>query len=160
MAADSSKCRRCWRRAPRPRLRNGLCAACRRELGLPLLEVCMGEKVDAILIAEALRPGGCGSAKRNRLIKAALVAEFGRGNVSVRGERGTAAGWVNIEIKAKKPHEGDCDWGCLMCRDARDKVEGRVWQILAETRLDRMLYTWYDDMGERHYECSIRVELT
>jgi hypothetical protein len=34
------------------------------------------------------------TAERNRKLKAVLVAEFGRGNVVVRGARGTAYGWV------------------------------------------------------------------
>jgi hypothetical protein len=42
-------------------------------------------------------------ATRNRAIKKLLEAQYGRGNVSVRGSRGTAYGWVNIEIDAPKP---------------------------------------------------------
>jgi hypothetical protein len=38
-------------------------------------------------------------AARNRKIKSVLEQAFGRGNVTVRGSRGTAYGWVSISIK-------------------------------------------------------------
>lgn len=115
--------------------------------------------IDAERIAEALKPSGSRVARRNRLIKRALVAEFGYGNVSVKGDRGTAYGWVDIRIKAKKPHSNECDWRCLLCRDEVDRVKGKVWKILKETGLDKELSTYYDDMNCERKECIIRVEL-
>lgn len=38
------------------------------------------------------------TALRNRAIKKTLEAAFGKGRVSVRGSRGTAYGWVSIDI--------------------------------------------------------------
>jgi hypothetical protein len=116
--------------------------------------------IEAEMIAEALRPsGGSASARRNRLIKRALAREFGWENVSVTGDRGTAYGWVNIRIRVKKPHGGECDWRCRECRVLMDRIRERVWEILGETGLDGELYTYYDDMGNRRYECSIDVRL-
>jgi hypothetical protein len=37
-------------------------------------------------------------AARNRQIKKVLEQAFGRGKVSVRGDRGTAWGWVDVKI--------------------------------------------------------------
>jgi hypothetical protein len=37
-------------------------------------------------------------AARNRQIKKTLEQAFGRGKVSVRGDRGTAYGWVDVKI--------------------------------------------------------------
>jgi len=117
--------------------------------------------VDAEKVAEALKgnSGHLRVATRNRLIKKVLSSEFGRDNVSVRGSRGSAYGWVDIKIKAKKPHGWECDWRCSLCREVSDKIKERAWQILKETGLDRELYTYYDDMGYEHKKCIITVEL-
>jgi len=115
--------------------------------------------IDAERIAESLKPSGSRTATRNRLIKKALVARFGYENVSVTGDRGTAYGWVKIKIKAKKPHDGECDWFCPICRDESDRIRGEVWKILKESGLEGELYTYYDDMGYECKECIIEVEL-
>jgi hypothetical protein len=116
-------------------------------------------RFDVERIADALKPEGSRFARRNRLIKAALAEEFGWGNVSVRGDRGTAYGWVNIKVRVKKPHSGECDLFCPFCRDFRDKVRARVWQILKQTGLDREIGTYYSDVGDERKECIIDVEL-
>jgi hypothetical protein len=122
------------------------------------LEVKMS--IDAERIAEALKPSRAGRvARRNRLIKKALAAEFGQGNVSVKGDRGTAYGWVDIKIRYKKPHNEECDWRCSLCNELRDKVKQRAWQILKDTGLDKEISTYYDDMNYEHKECIITVEL-
>lgn len=38
-------------------------------------------------------------AERNRTIKKLVEQAFGRGNVTVKGSRGTATGWVHVHIK-------------------------------------------------------------
>lgn len=115
--------------------------------------------IDAERIAEALKPSsGSRVARRNKLIKKALAAEFGYKNVSVKGDRGTAYGWVDIKIKVKKTHR-ECDWLCPLCRDERWRVRDKVWKILKETGLDKELSTYYDDMNCERKECIIRVEL-
>jgi len=98
-------------------------------------------------------------AERNRRIKKALSRVFGRENVRVRGDRGTAYGWVNITVIQPKPHNGDCDWRCEECRRKRESVKQRVWEVLRETGLINHLHTYYDDMGYRRYECIIQVNL-
>jgi len=123
----------------------------------PFLEVEMS--IDAERIAESIKPSGSRVAVRNRLIKKALAAEFGYENVSVRGRRGTAYGWVEIKVRAKKPHDGECDWYCQICRDEIYRIRKKVWEILRKHGLDRELHTYYDDMGEKHEECIIDVEL-
>lgn len=118
--------------------------------------------IDAERIAEALKGNGrLRVATRNRLIKKALVGAFREygWEVNVKGDRGTAYGWVDIKVKAKKPHSEDCDWRCQICNELRDKVRQRVWQILEETGLDKELYSYTDDMGYEHKECNITVEL-
>jgi len=115
--------------------------------------------IDAERIAESLKPSGSRTATRNRLIKKALAAEFGYENVSVKGDRGTAYGWVKIKIKARKPHSGGCEWLCPLCREEMNKIVGRVWRILKESGLERELYTYYDDIGCERKECIIEVEL-
>lgn len=96
-------------------------------------------------------------AERNRLIKKALRKAFL--NVSVRGDRGTAYGWVNIRITEKKPHNEDCDWHCPTCSDKREQIRRRVWEILKETGLIHHLYKYTDDMGDTREECIVEVFL-
>ena len=43
-------------------------------------------------------------AERNRLIKKVLSKSFGAGKVHVRGSRGTAYGWVTVNIDYT-PHD-------------------------------------------------------
>lgn len=103
------------------------------------------------------------TAMRNRLIKKALTKEFGYGNVRVRGDRGTAYGWVLIRIKAKKPHDGhDEERRCMCpsCRDAYSKIQKRIWEILRMTGLEEKLGTYYGDMGTTNKECIVEVELS
>ena len=102
--------------------------------------------------------------ERNRQIKKALAEEFGYKNVSVKGDRGTAYGWVNIKIVAKKPEGEDCNpgdpyWKCEKTREKIDQIKKRVWQILKETGLDRYLFSFYDDMLGKQPEVIIDVEL-
>jgi hypothetical protein len=116
--------------------------------------------IEAELVADALKPSGSRVARRNWLIKRALAAEFGYSNVSVKGGRGTGYGWVHIRIKVKRPHGGECDWRCHLCNEVRSKTEQKVWEIIKNTGLDEDIFTYYDDMGDKHEECTITVELT
>ena|SRR3989304_5127593 len=55
--------------------------------------------------------------ERNKQVKQILSVEFGSKNVSVTGGKGTAYGWVNIEIKTDDPcpfkqHENSCSFYC------------------------------------------------
>jgi len=101
------------------------------------------------------------------LIKKALAKEFGFKNVSVRGARGTAYGWVIIRIKAKKPDDCQCRssiWPsvcgvCMSCHGKRLRIEQRAWGILKMTGLEEKLDIYYTDMGEKRKECIVEVEL-
>jgi len=97
--------------------------------------------------------------ERNKMIKKLLAKEFGYKNVRVRGDRGTAYGWVDVYVKVPKRHSGNCDVLCYQCRKEREEVRNRVWKILDEHGLTDELGVWYDDMGYKHYEIIIDVEL-
>jgi len=99
-------------------------------------------------------------AERNRAIKKALSKVFGRENVRVRGDRGTAYGWVDITITQPKNHKCDGNWRCQECIKQIEEIKRRVWDILKETGLINYLYTYYNDMNERRYECIVEVKLT
>jgi hypothetical protein len=53
-------------------------------------------------VAEA-RKSPPGTATRNAAIKRVLEAKYGKGSVSVTGDRGTAYGWVNVRFSFPKP---------------------------------------------------------
>lgn len=91
------------------------------------------------------------TAQRNREAKKRLVSIFGKDNVKVRGSRGTAYGWLNVDITIPVPetcygeqfHRDSYYGSCLECRethrDAREK---------AEKALDGLSFgTWYVDDG-------------
>lgn len=76
-------------------------------------------------------------AERNRAIKKTLETAFGKGKVRVRGDRGTAYGWVNVSI----------DWTPL---DAEQSGEMRrlVQQLIAKSDAGKQIGTYgYDDAG-------------
>jgi hypothetical protein len=58
---------------------------------------------------------------KNRAIKVALEAKYGRGKVTVRGARGTAYGWVQVHVKVA-PRDRD------HYRGLRDEV----YRLIAE----------------------------
>ncbi len=55
----------------------------------------------ARIVADRTSPSAV--AVRNRAIKTLLEDEYGKGNVKVTGDRGTAYGWVNVRINAPGP---------------------------------------------------------
>jgi hypothetical protein len=71
-------------------------------------------------------------ATRNRAIKTTLEAAFGKGKVSVRGSRGSAAGWVTIDI----------DWTPLD-QDQSRRMHAEVKSLLAAAKIN--LGTCYTD---------------
>lgn len=97
---------------------------------------------------------------RNRKIKKALEEVFGTNNVHIRGGLGTAYGWVTIYIFAPKPHSEPCGWKCDICRLKREEITNKVWQTLKHCGLDKEIYYYYDDMGEKRPECTIVVNLS
>ena len=75
------------------------------------------------------------TATRNRLIKKVLTEAFGKGKVRVRGSRGTAYGWVTVDIDyAPRTHE-----------EARE-LTAKVWQLFDAAKIEIGTYG-YDDPG-------------
>jgi hypothetical protein len=74
-------------------------------------------------------------AERNRAIKKALETAFGRGKVTVKGSRGTASGWVTVDI-AYAPRD----------RNELDELKAKVWQIFRASKIEIGTYG-YDDPG-------------
>ena len=102
--------------------------------------------------------------ERNKLIKKVLSQEFGYNNVRVKGDRGTAYGWVNVHITVKKPHKGECEdkgWlnMCDECRELYYSTKRRVWEILEKADLVKELGIYYDDFGNKHHEIIIDIDL-
>lgn len=88
------------------------------------------------------------TAERNRAIKKTLEQAFGRGKVRVRGDRGTAYGWVHVNI----------DWTPLNNDQARE-MKGHIWDLLRASKLAAQIGTYgYDDPGSDYgfgSKCSI-----
>jgi len=74
-------------------------------------------------------------AERNRALKKTLEQAFGRGKVSVKGSRGTAYGWVKVEI-AYAPRDSA----------ERDELKAKVWELIREAKIEVGTYG-YDDPG-------------
>ena len=74
-------------------------------------------------------------AERNRLIKQILSRQFGKGNVEVRGSRGTAYGWVRVRI-AYAPRN----------YEHRREIEALIWKMFEIAKIDIGTYG-YDDPG-------------
>jgi hypothetical protein len=75
---------------------------------------------------------------RNREIKTLLERDYGKGQVSVTGNRGTAYGWVDVYIKRPAP-----------CENGRAET---IRQILAAgIELGR-----YEGAFGQHYEIHVR----
>jgi len=105
------------------------------------------------------------SSERNRRIKKVLSEIFGRDNVSVKGARGTAYGWVYIFIKI--PKITDCNCGkpygdhlntCEKWRNTVAEIESKVEKALKDSNLLDEIGTYYTDMGfkQKEYDVFIR----
>jgi hypothetical protein len=88
-------------------------------------------------------------AERNRAIKKTLEQAYGRGNVRVRGDRGTAYGWVNVRI----------DQTPLDMDQARE-MKAEVWTLLDAAGLSQQIGTYgYNDPGSDYgYGNKISIE--
>ena len=90
---------------------------------------------------------------RNKRIKTALAKHFGYKNVSVRSGSGTASGWVNIRVTV--PPKDGTYWLDKYINETQEKV----WKILREENLLDELSVWYDEMGNKRYECIVEVKI-
>lgn len=84
------------------------------------------------------------TATRNRSIKKTLELAFGRGKVRVRGDRGTAYGWVSVNI----------DWTPLDAEQARD-MRGKCKQLLHAAQIDLGRAYTDDTCQSETDKCSI-----
>ena len=73
--------------------------------------------------------------ERNRLIKKILSHAFGQGKVRVRGSRGTAYGWVTLDIDYT-PHD----------QERRREVTALIWKLFEKAKIEIGTYG-YDDPG-------------
>ena len=85
-------------------------------------------------------------------IKKALVAKFGRENVTVRNGSGTAWGWVEIGLQVSEPlncvcKPGDCY--CPACREAIGSITKEAYKLIHEALNSAGLkpYTYCADDG-------------
>lgn len=76
------------------------------------------------------------TAERNRVLKKVIEQAFGRGKVSVRGHRGTAYGWVTVNI-AYAP----LTW------TRTKELEAKVMQLIAAAGIKIGTYGTPGDMG-------------
>ena len=76
-------------------------------------------------------------AARNREIKKVLTKAFEGRKVTVRGSRGTAYGWVRVDI----------DWTPRDPDQARE-MEAEIWKLFGAAGLSKSIGTYgYDDPG-------------
>lgn len=71
--------------------------------------------------------------ERNRVIKKTLETAFGRGKVTVRGSRGTAYGWVSVNI----------DWTPLDS-DTAQTMRSKCKELLRAAKID-LGHSYTDD---------------
>lgn len=106
------------------------------------------------------------TAQRNRAIKKALVNHYGKlcaTLISVKGDTGTAYGWINIRIELPAPagHVHDTmNYGyCRSCNDNYRKESQTVSSICHTTAKEIGSYigTYCSDMGEDRDEILINI---
>ena len=91
------------------------------------------------------------TSEKNRAIKKALVAVYGAKNVSVTGDRGTAYGWVRIDITL--PNTGTTpDEYRKLYSETSQKVRDIARQALKEIGAEFYTYTSDDGYNTEH-EC-------
>ena len=93
--------------------------------------------------------------ERNKQIKKVLSKKFGSKNVSVRGARGTATGWVYIDINAGErlsSEEMYTDEEKNKLNRVRDEAERLIQNV--------KFYTYIDDMNYEHKEYILQTNLS
>jgi hypothetical protein len=86
------------------------------------------------------------TAERNRKLKSVLVAEFGQGNVTVRGDRGTAYGWVCVKIKVPPFVVPENEMPHWAKREHFSGLRSRVFDLMREHKITVGTYG-YDHPG-------------
>lgn len=75
------------------------------------------------------------TAERNRKLKKVCEQHFGRGKVRVRGSRGTAYGWVTLDIDVTPTSYAE-----------RHDLTTKVWELIRKNEIQIGTYG-YDDPG-------------
>ena len=88
------------------------------------------------------------TAERNRKIKSVLSAAFGKGKgkVTVRGSRGTAYGWVDVNI-AYAPRD----------RAEHDELKAKVWALFAAAKIEIGTYGYNDPGSDYGYGSKMHL---
>src|SRR5512139_3939542 len=76
------------------------------------------------------------TAERNRKLKKILSDHFGNGKVTVRGHRGTAYGWVSVNIDLVPDSI-----------EHRRELESKVWELIEANDIKIGSYGTPGDMG-------------
>jgi hypothetical protein len=97
-----------------------------------------------LVLTEERAMTGSKIAARNRQIKAVLERAFGRGKVTVRGERGTAYGYVRVRID-----HTPLDW------DSAGRLKGQCKALLRAAGVDLGLAYTDDTCQETTDQCRI-----
>lgn len=85
-------------------------------------------------------------AERNRNLKKLLEQAFGRGKVGVKGSRGTAYGWVTVNI-AYAPRD----------RDEHEQLKAKVWDIINAGQIKIDTYGYNDPGSDYGYGSKIHI---
>jgi len=97
--------------------------------------------------------------ERNKQVKSILSKLFGFKNVSVRGGRGTATGWCQVNITTSRPKDCECNplepWAnCKPCKDHYRTISDKAENALN----DVAFYHYTDDMNYSHRELIVQVK--
>jgi hypothetical protein len=92
---------------------------------------------------------------RNKQVKTILSNKYGKGNVSVKGGRGTAYGWCEVYITIPRPKACTCEPEGFYCQVCKDAMNGKCEE--AESLLtDVEFYHYGDHSPELLIQVSIR----
>lgn len=86
--------------------------------------------------------------ERNRLIKKILSHAFGQGKVTVRGSRGTAFGWVTINIDYT-PHD----------LERRDEIVALIHKLFKKANIEIGTYGYNDPGSDYGYGSKMHLNL-
>lgn len=101
---------------------------------------------------------------RNSVLRKALNSKYGAKNVSVRGDTGTAHGWVRIGLIVDNYHTNSHTkhniYGtCIECANYKTLLRAELmeYSISEMAKHDLGFYSYTDDMGYNNYEVLIDI---
>jgi len=92
---------------------------------------------------------------RNKQVKEILSKHYGKGNVSVKGGRGTAYGWCEVYITIQRPKACICEpegFYCQVCKDAVNGISSEAESLLSGVEF----YHYGDNSPELLIQVSIK----